>query len=425
MSPHAAPASKGWRRVAACRACDAPLTREFLDLGAMPNANHLLRRAFDREAEPHYPLRAMVCDACGWVQLDVSLDKSDLFADYAYFSSFSYSWHLHAKVFAETKMPAKFGAELPRVLEVASNDGSFLQPLKELGCEVLGVDPAENVARYASERGIPTRVAFFGERFARGLLKEGYRPKLIIANNVLAHVPDPRDFMAGVAALLGGGALASIEFPRLDRLVAETQFDTIYHEHFSYLSLLAVSRLAARCGIAPVDVERLGTHGGSFRVWMAAEADIRSGVRTVAASVDEARREETAVDPTGSESVAQFRRRSGKVIADLREFLEDAARKGAKVMGYGAAAKGNTMLNAVGATAAQMLAVADRNPEKIGRFLPGSAIPIVNPSRIFEIKPDYVLILPWNLGAEIMGSLTQIREWGGRFVIAVPELRVL
>jgi SAM-dependent methyltransferase len=409
----------------ACRSCGAPVARLFVDLGAMPSANHYLTEVELARPEPTYPLAAYVCTRCLLVQIPAVIAPEALFGDYAYFSSYAQSWVEHARRFA-ARARARFRlGPASRVVEIASNDGYLLQHFRAMDIPVLGVEPAANVAAAARAKGIPTEVRFFGLAAARAIAARDGKSDLVVANNVLAHVPDLNDFLAGLAHLVKPGGAVSIEVPHLLRLIEGVQFDTIYHEHFSYFSLKALEWAFERQGFDVVDVEELATHGGSLRLTLrlvapgnGPEGPGRAAVRAAerAAGLDR-------LDPDGpydgfAAKVAVCRRA-------LRDFLAAAKAAGQTVAAYGAAAKGNTLLNACAVTAADIALVVDRNPVKQGRYLPGSRIPICAPEALKAARPDFVLILPWNLTAEIVEQHAYVRDWGGRFVVPVPEARVL
>ncbi|RAI56223.1 class I SAM-dependent methyltransferase [Roseicella frigidaeris] len=408
----------GARRVAACRACGGRLGPVFCDLGSQPVANAYIRPEQAGLAEPVFPLRAVVCSACRLVQLDTVVDAEGIFADYAYLSSMSSTWLAHAARFCAA-MTVRLGlGPASFVVEVASNDGYLLRNFVAAGIPCLGIEPAANVAAMARAAGVPTEARFFGRAAARDLLAARGRPAdLVIANNVLAHVPDLDDFIGGLALLAGPAGTVSIEAPHLVALVDGVQFDTIYHEHYAYWSLLAMEAALAWHGLRVFDVERLPTHGGSLRVLATAAR------REATAGLGAVRAEEAARGLGGEGFYAGFMPRVQAVLEGLRAWLAEAAAAGRRVCAYGAAAKGNTLLNAAGVTAAQILAVADRSPEKQGRLLPGSRIPVVAPEAMLAQRPDEILILPWNIEAEIA---RQLREAGyrGRFAIAVPHLAV-
>ncbi|KAB2966702.1 MAG: class I SAM-dependent methyltransferase [Thermoanaerobaculia bacterium] len=404
-----------------CRACAAPLERVFVDLGSSPLANSYLEPARIAAAEPFYPLTVYVCERCWLCQLPEAASPAEIFGDYAYFSSYSTSWLEHARRYVEA-MIARFGLDRShQVVEIASNDGYLLRWFRERGVPVLGVEPAANVAAAARELGIPTEVRFFGLETARDLVARGHAADLALGNNVLAHVPDLDDFVAGVAALLKPGGLATFEFPHLVRLVAENQFDTIYHEHFSYFSLVAVERVVAARGLELFDVEELPTHGGSLRIYL----QRRGAGRPVSPAVAELAARERALGVETSGYYESFAEQVRETKRGLLEFLIRARREGKRVVGYGAPAKGNTLLNYCGVRTDFLDFTVDRSPHKQGRYLPGTRIPILAPEAIFEAKPDYVLILPWNLRDEIAGQMAAVRAWGGRFVVAIPRVEVL
>jgi SAM-dependent methyltransferase len=405
-----------------CRFCSAPLQTVFVDLGSSPLANSYLEpEALDR-AEPFYPLCVYVCERCWLAQLPAVATPEQIFGDYAYFSSYSTSWLEHARRYCEAMIERFALGASSQVVEVASNDGYLLRHFVARGVPVLGVEPAANVAAAAEAAGIPTEVRFFGRDTAEDLAARGFAADLLLGNNVLAHVPELNDFVAGLARLLKPAGVLTMEFPHLERLVAENQFDTIYHEHFSYFSFVAVERVFAAHGLALFDVEELPTHGGSLRVY-AQRAD--SGAQPRSPAVDALLARERA---HGIESLAwyeAFGERVRETKRRLLDFLIREKRAGRTIVGYGAPAKGNTLLVYCGVRTDFLDYTVDRSPHKQGRYLPGSRIPILAPERIFETRPDYVLILPWNLKAEIAGQMAGIRAWGGRFVVAVPEVEVL
>jgi SAM-dependent methyltransferase len=404
----------------ACRSCGAPLEHVFADLGSSPLANSYLRAEDLARPEPFYPLTVYVCGSCYLVQLPESASPEEIFGDYAYFSSISESWLRHARAYVESiSERLDLGGE-SRVVEIASNDGYLLQYFVERGVPALGVEPAANVAATAVERGIPTRVAFFGTETARALVTEGLAADLVLGNNVLAHVPDLNDFVEGVRVLLKPTGTATFEFPHLLRLVEETEFDTIYHEHFSYFSLLAVRRVFAAHRLDVVDVEELPTHGGSLRLYVRHE-----GAQEADRRVEDllARERESGLD--GLERYAAFEQQVRAVKRDLLEFLIGARRDGAQVAAYGAAAKGNTLLNYCGIRADLLDYVVDRSPHKQGLFLPGTRLPIHAPERVAETRPDFLLILAWNLRDEIVRQMEHVRDWGCRFVTPIPTVEVL
>jgi SAM-dependent methyltransferase len=407
---------------AACRSCGATLDRCFIDLGASPLSNAFLSSESLGEPETHHPLKVFVCDRCFLVQLPQHARPDAIFDEgYAYFSSYSETWLQHAAEYARTMSEQLELGPQNLVIEVASNDGYLLQYFADLEIPVLGIEPAANTAEAARERGVPTRVEFFGTQLARDLAAEGCVADLLVANNVLAHVPDIHDFLEGFAILLEPGGVATFEFPHVLRLIEEAQFDTIYHEHYSYLSLIVVERLLAEHRLLVHDVEQLGTHGGSLRVHASHTAAQRPVSSTVAV-VRELERQAHLHEPRG---YAGFAARAESIKLDLLEFLVRARRDGKKVAGYGAPAKGNTLLNFCGVRADLLPFTTDRSPHKQGLFLPGSRIPVLAPEAIYDAKPDYVLILPWNLKEEIVAQLAGIREWGGQFIVSSPRLELL
>ena len=402
----------------ACRSCRAPLGRTFLDLGTQPLANSFLtREEVEAGNERRYPLHARICSECLLVQVEQVVGPEEIFGDYAYFSSYSESWLEHAARFAETAQQRLGLDPGSLVLEVASNDGYLLKNFVAADIPVLGIEPAENVAEVAVAAGIPTRTAFFGLELAHEL---GPVADLVVANNVLAHVPDLDAFVKGLATVLKSGGVVSIEVPHLLRMIEGNEFDTIYHEHLSYFSLLSASDVLARRGLRVFDVEELPTHGGSLRIWATREDDLAKSKAVQAMLASE--RAAGLESPAGYESFAP---RVERLVADLQRFLAGTRAEGGRIAAYGAAAKGNTLLNAAGVTRQEVGYVADRSPHKQGRFLPGSHLPILDPEHIRRDRPDYLLLLPWNLREEITAQLADIREWGGRFVVPVPRLEVV
>ena len=402
-----------------CQGCGAPLTRTFVDLGAMPLANAYVA-ADSAVPEPSYPLHARVCDNCLLVQVDPVVPPEEIFSDYAYFSSYSDTWLAHCRAYADMAVGRFSLTAASKVVEIASNDGYLLANFVAAGIPCLGIEPAANVAKTARARGVPTEVAFFGVDTARWLLAAGHDADLIAANNVLAHVPAINDFVAGIRILLKPNGTVTVEFPHLLNLIRSVQFDTIYHEHFTYLSLFALEQILSRHGLRVFDVEELPTHGGSLRVFACHRADPRPE-RPGAAAV---RTRERSASLDRREGYEGFSQRVAQVRQGLVAFLRCAAAEGRKVAAYGAAAKGNTLLNHCAIGRDLVAFVADRNPNKQGRLLPGSHIPIRAPDAIFAERPDYVLILPWNLREEISGQLAAVRDWGAQFVTAIPAVRV-
>lgn len=373
------------------------------------------------EAEKFHPLHAFVCAGCFLVQLQAFESPEAIFGDYVYFSSYSDAWLEHARRYADEAI-ARFGlSSTSQVVEIASNDGYLLGHFVKKGIPSLGIEPAKNVARVAMERGIETIPRFFGASLARELVAAGKSADLVVGNNVLAHVPDIHDFVEGVRLLLKPEGTATFEFPHLERLIAENQYDTIYHEHFSYLSLLAAERIVEEHGLSVVDVDELPTHGGSLRIHLA-----HASRRTVPSDRVVAVRAKEAQAKLGD--VSTYRAFAKKVAASKREILRfflDAADAGKRVVGYGAPAKGNTLLNYLGVGPDWLPFTVDRSPHKQGLLLPGTRIPVFGVERLREARPDYVFILPWNLRDEILEQHAYVREWGGRFVTPIPELRVL
>jgi 2-polyprenyl-3-methyl-5-hydroxy-6-metoxy-1,4-benzoquinol methylase len=404
-----------------CRFCGAPLEHVFADLGSSPLANAYLSPERVVAMEPHYPLRALVCDRCFLVQLEEFETPEQIFSDYAYFSSYSSSWLEHCRRYAEQMTETLGLGEHSQVVELASNDGYLLQYFQERGISVLGVEPAANVAEVALGKGIPTAVEFFGRRSARALAGHS-RADLLLGNNVLAHVPDLNDFVGGMKILLAPGGTITMEFPHLMSLIEDMQWDTIYHEHFSYFSFLTASRVFAAHGLRLFDVEELPTHGGSLRVYGAHDEDLAKRDTERAVRMRERERE------AGFERLETYTRYGPRVEADKREILEfliGLKHNGLRVVGYGAPAKGNTLLNYCGVRRDFLDYTVDLSPHKQGRFLPGSHIPIRAPGAIQEDRPDVVLILPWNLKEEIVAQLGFIDEWGGRFAARTPALVLL
>ncbi len=405
------------RPVTACRACGGPLGAVFCDLGTMAVANSYVPPDRAEAPEPVFPLRAVVCRDCRLVQLDTVVDETGIFTDYAYFSSASTTWLDHAARFAAA-MTARLGLGAGSfVVEVASNDGYLLKNFVAAGIPCLGVEPAANVAAVARAAGVPTEARFFGRAAAADILgvRGGAPADLVVANNVLAHVPDLDDFIGGLAALVGDAGVVSIEAPMLLTLVDGVQFDTIYHEHYAYWSLHAMERALARHGLAVFDVERLPTHGGSMRV-------LSSGTARPPSPALLALRAEEAARGIDTDAFYQgFDARVREVVAGLRAWLAEARATGQRIGAYGAAAKGNTLLNAAGVTARDIMAVADRSPAKQGRLLPGSHIPVVTPEALLALAPDAILILPWNIGAEITAQLRGA-GYRGDLVTAVPAI---
>ncbi len=413
---------QGGGREPRCRFCDAPLTVTLVDLGMSPLCESYLQADQLNQMEPFYPLHVYVCGSCLLVQLEEFVSPAAIFSEYAYFSAYSDSWLAHARRYVDAVTP-RFGLdERSLVVELGSNDGYLLQYFVERGIPVLGVEPAANVAEAAIERRVPTVVTFFGTEAARQLAADGPPADLVIGNNVLAQVPDLNDFVAGVAILLAPAGVATFEFPHLRQLIDGNQFDTIYHEHFSYFSFLAVERIFAAHGLTLFDVEQLPTHGGSLRIYGRhagnAALPVSEAVAALRTAEEAAGYRELATYGTFEEQVRETKR-------GLLEFLIGARRAGHSIAGYGAPGKGNTLLNYCGIGVDFIDYVVDRNPYKQGRFLPGTHIPIHHPDRLAETRPDYVLIMPWNLRDEITEQLAYVRDWGGQFVVAIPRVEVI
>jgi SAM-dependent methyltransferase len=404
-----------------CLFCNAPLDRTFVDLGMSPLCESFLRADQLDSGETFYPLHVRLCSKCLLVQLQVYVDPKDIFTEYAYFSSFSNAWLEHAKAYVDAMVARQRLDARSLVVELASNDGYLLQWFKPHGVPVLGIEPAANVARAAVEKGVPTLVRFFGRELAAELVAQGTQADLILGNNVLAQVPDINSFVAGISALLKPGGLVTIEFPHLLQLIENNQFDTIYHEHFFYFSLVAAEKIFAKHGLAIFDVETLWTHGGSLRIFAGhagekpAETDRICAVR--------AREEAAGFHDAGGYGGFEERVRATK--RDLLAFLIDAKARGKSVAAYGAPGKGNTLLNYCGIRTDFLDYAVDRNPYKHGRFLPGTHIPVYAPEKLAETKPDYILILPWNLRDEIVKQLAYAREWGAKFVVPIPRLEII
>ncbi|HZP83021.1 MAG TPA: class I SAM-dependent methyltransferase [Chthonomonadaceae bacterium] len=406
----------------ACRLCGAALNHIFVDLGMSPLANSYLRPEDLQRMEPFFPLTVYVCSECYLAQLPEVQKPEAIFSDYAYFSSYSDTWLRHAANYVQ-QMIERFGfGPSHQVIEIASNDGYLLRFFKAKGVPVLGIEPAANVAQEAEKNGIPTLVKFFGAQTAKELVGQGQAADLLVGNNVLAHVPDLNDFVAGMKLLLKPQGILTMEFPHLMQMMAGNQFDTIYHEHYSYLSFLSAEHAFARHGLTLFDVEELPTHGGSLRIY-GRHAEDES--KPVTARVTALRRRERDGGLHRMETYAGFGEQVKATKRGLLEFLIQAKREGKTVVGYGAPAKGNTLLNYCGVRTDFLDYTVDRSPHKQGHFLPGTHIPIASPDRIAQTRPDYVLILPWNLRDEIRAQMAHIREWGGRFVVPIPKVEVL
>lgn len=406
-----------------CRHCGSELRLLFLDLGSAPPSNAYLSAAGLRMPESWYPLRLLVCEHCWLVQTKDYAGREALFTDnYAYFSSFSSSWLEHAQGYVRTMIERFSLNSASRVVEIAANDGYLLQYVQAAGIPCFGIEPTISTAAAARAKGIEIVERFFDIELADELAGTGKQADLIAANNVLAHVPDINDFVSGFARLLKPQGVATFEFPHLLRMVQENQFDTAYHEHYSYLSLTTVEHIFTRNGLTVFDVEQLPTHGGSLRIF-AQRSD--SGQQAISPAVATLRQIEIDAGVTTTAFYSDFQFSAEKVKDDLLAFLIDAKRQGLKVAAYGAAAKGNTLLNYAGVRPDLLPYVVDRNPAKQGRFMPGSRIPIVDEAHLKAHKPDRILILPWNLRQEVMVQLAYVREWGARFVTVVPRLEVM
>ena len=403
-----------------CRFCSTPLTHTFCDLGMSPLSNSYIAADELQATEPFYPLHAYVCSECFLVQLDEFESPQEIFSDYAYFSSFSDSWLEHSKNYT-LLMQSRLGLDASsQVVEIGSNDGYLLQYFVEAGIPVLGIEPAANVAAVAMDKGIPTSVKFFGIETAKEMADAGQQADLLLGNNVLAHVPDINDFVAGMAIVLKPDGVITMEFPHLLQLMQNNQFDTIYHEHFSYLSLLSVEQIFARHGLQVFDVDELPTHGGSLRICARL-----AGNEPVSDSIIALRKTEAGAGLLNLDTYAAFGAKVEQTKRGLLEFLITAKRDGKRVAAYGAPAKGNTLLNYCGVRQDLIDFTVDRSPAKQDRFLPGTHIPVYAPEKVAEAKPDYLLILPWNIKDEIMAKMHHIRDWGGKFVVPIPVVEVL
>lgn len=405
-----------------CRSCGAPLEHIFCDLGLSPISNAFIKPEDQDKGEMFYPLRARVCHHCWLVQLDDSpRSEAHFHGDYVYFSSFSEGWLSHARRYVEA-MIGRFGLNAQsQVIEIASNDGYLLQYFVQAGIPCLGIEPTANTAAAARQKGVETRECFFGCDTADQLATEAKKADLLLGNNVLAHVPDINDFVGGMPRALKEEGVITLEFPHLLRLIAENQFDTIYHEHYSYLSLVSLLPVFARAGLRIFDVETLPTHGGSLRLF----ACHHNAVHRQTSAVLELLAEEECAGLTRLSTYAAFADQVRATKRALLSFVIVAKQEGKSIAAYGAAAKGNTLLNYCGIRTDFIDCVADKNPTKQGRLLPGSRIPVVTPESIREFKPDYLLILPWNIKDEVMRQMDGIRAWGGRFVVPIPTVEVL
>ncbi len=405
-----------------CRHCNDEVTVSFVDLATAPPSNAYLSNVELKRAEKYFPLRILVCTNCWLVQTEDYADATDLFSsDYAYFSSFSTSWLEHSKRYA-SDMTERLGLDQnSRVAEIAANDGYLLQYFHNAGIPCYGVEPTRSTAEAARKRGLEIVESFFGVELAVELASQNRLVDLLVANNVLAHVPDINDFVSGFRILLKPGGVATFEFPHLMRLVDEKQFDTIYHEHYSYLSLTALLSVFKQCDMEIFDVEELSTHGGSLRLYCQSND---TGIHPISESVGALASKEKQAGLTSEAYYSGFQGRAEKVKNEFLEFLLDAKKRGKKVIGYGAAAKGNTLLNFAGVKPDLIPFVVDQNPAKQGKFLPGSRIPILDETWIEKEKPDYIVIFPWNLSNELKEQLKYVRAWDGQFVTAIPEIKI-
>jgi SAM-dependent methyltransferase len=405
-----------------CRICGAHLRYTFVDLGASPLCESYLQQHQLNEMEPFYPLHVFVCERCFLVQLQEYVRPDAIFSEYAYFSSYSETWLEHARRYTD-QVIARFGLNSASfVVELASNDGYLLKNFVSRGVPVLGVEPAANVARVATELGVRTRVDFFGSELSTDIAGSDGRADLIVGNNVLAQVPDLNDFVEGIRLLLKPKGVITLEFPHLLRLYRENQFDTIYHEHFSYFSLVTIEWLFAAHDLVVFDVDELATHGGSLRIYGRHRED---SSKPITDRVGALRRHEVEEGLTQIESYGQFALQVARTKRRLLEFLINIKSEGKSIAGYGAPGKGNTLLNYCGIRTDFIDYTVDKNPYKHGRFTPGTHIPIFPPERIFETKPDFVLILPWNFKEEIVTQMSGIRSWGGQFVVPIPEVSII
>lgn len=404
-----------------CRFCKTPLKHTFVDLGLSPIANDYIRPEHKDVKEPFFPLHVFVCSKCYLVQLPDTRTEDEIFrSDYAYFSSFSASWLAHSKAYVDMITEKLQLGKDHQVIELASNDGYLLQYFVEKQIPVLGIEPSLSVAEAAREKGIPTIVKFFGVDTAKELVKQGKKADLLLGNNVLAHVPDLNDFVAGMKIVLKEGGTLTMEFPHLLNLMQYNQFDTIYHEHFSYFSFMTVSKIFAHHGITLFDVEELPTHGGSLRIYgRHSGKDVNLTKRALALIVKE---KKAKLDTLAA--YAKFQKQVEKTRKATVDFLHKIHAEGKNIVGYGAPAKGNTLLNYCGITSDVVHYTVDKNPYKQNHFLPGVRIPVFNPDKIVASKPDYLFILPWNIKDEIMEEMKYIRSWGGKFIVAIPKLQV-
>lgn len=405
-----------------CRHCDATLHHTFVDLGMSPLCESFLRADQLNTMEPFYPLHVLICDRCFLVQLEQYVSPAEIFTEYAYFSSYADSWLQHVQRYTDQMIARWNLGPNSRVVELASNDGYLLQYFVARNVPVLGVEPAVNVAKVAESKGVPTLVTFFGRETARELVAQGKKADLVVGNNVLAQVPDINDFVAGIKILLHERGVVTIEFPHLQQLIDNNQYDTIYHEHFSYFSFLTASKIFASHGMTLFDVEELPTHGGSLRIYA---KHMEDESKPIEARARELLRRELDRGFDGMEAYGDFGEKVKATKRRLLAFLIDAKRAGRTVVGYGAPGKGNTLLNYCGIRTDFLDYIVDRNPYKHGRFTPGTHIPIFAPDKISETRPDYVLVLPWNVKDEIIAQMAHIRSWGGQFVVPIPDVTIV
>lgn len=413
---------RGARTNSACRFCQAPLRHTFVDLGMSPLCESYRTSDQLNQMEAFYPLHVMVCEKCFLVQLEQYVSADHIFAEYAYFSSFSDSWLKHSSNYVNMISQRLHLGSQSFVVELASNDGYLLQYFVKRDIPVLGVEPAMNVAKAAEQKGVPTLVKFFGFQTALEMVANGQMADLVIGNNVLAQVPDINDFVSGIRILLKPGGVATLEFPHLVRLMSENQYDTIYHEHFSYFSLITAEKIFSAHGLVLFDVEQIPTHGGSIRVYVRHADDQSKPVTTAVVSL---RQRELTLKVDCIETYASFSEQVKESKRALLELLIRLRRQGKRIVGYGAPGKGNTLLNYCGIRTDFLAFTVDRNPYKQGRFLPGTHVPIYPPERIRETRPDYILILPWNLKTEIIAQLAYTRDWGAKFIVPIPTAEIL
>lgn len=406
-----------------CRNCNAPLNKVFIDLGLAPPSNSYLSEQNLNKQEPIYPLKLFVCETCFLVQIDEHVKATDIFnADYAYFSSYSSSWLNHCKAYAEM-ITWKYNLNFSSlVIEIASNDGYLLQYFKEKNIPVLGIEPSLGTAKVALQKGIDTLVDFFGKPLAEKIAGENKKADLVLGNNVLAHVPDIHDFVGGLKSVLKDEGVITMEFPHILQMIKNNQFDTIYHEHFSYFSVISVAGIFERNGLKIFDVEELPTHGGSLRIYAKHKEDDSKAIST---NIDLILGNEQKAGLHSIDGYTGFQESADIIRSDLLNFLNTQKNNGKKIAAYGAAAKGNTLLNYCGITGDLIDFVVDKSPHKQGKFMPGSHIPVVSENEILKKQPDFVVILPWNIKDEIIEQLSYIRQWDGQFIISIPTLKVL